>query len=279
MKKIKILTILFLGVGFFVQAQVTRFVYQVSMKIDSTASAQTENAYLDVSSEKSIFYGEKRLLRDSILSRMRTTRSFDRSAMQNLRSNLDFWVEKTPAEKSTFYTRLGRDLYFYEEDRIIEWKILTETVKIGIYETQKAETQFAGRKWYAWFTQEIPFQDGPYKFKGLPGLIVKVEDTKGDYSFDLMQTKKLENFPVFENRGTPIKIKRTAFEKQLKLYQQDPVTFLSNSFSQGGFGSGGGTSREPGGFRAQIDPNNRKRMEERILEEVKKNNNPIEILK
>jgi GLPGLI family protein len=67
-------------------------------------------------------------------------------------------------------------------------------VKIGDYQTQKAETKFGGRTWYAWFTQQVPLQDGPYKFSGLPGLIVKVQDAKGDYSFDLMQTKKLRKF-------------------------------------------------------------------------------------
>ena len=123
----------------------------------------------------------------------------------------------------------------------------------------RAETTFAGRKWYAWFTQEIPFQDGPYKFKGLPGLIIKVEDAKGDYSFDLMQTKKLAEFPTFETRGTPIKVKRADYEKQEKAYKQDPVTFMTNSFSQGSFGGSGG------GMRMQIDPNDSKQMEDLSL--------------
>ena len=35
-----------------------------------------------------------------------------------------------------------------------------------------------------------------YKFSGLPGLIVKVEDEKGDYSFDLKKPKKLLNFLI-----------------------------------------------------------------------------------
>ena len=269
----------------FLSAQTSRFVYQVTMKSDSTdkTNITTENVILDVSPEKSIFYSEGRVKRDSIMQRMRETRNFDRSAMQNLRSSIDYIVEKDLVKNITYFkTRLGRDQYIYEEDRKIDWKILPETVKIGEYEAQKAETTFAGRKWYAWFTQDIPFQDGPYKFKGLPGLIVKVEDANGDYSFDLQQSKKISEFPNFDNRGgNPIKVKRIDFEKQEKLYRKDPVSFVTNSFSQGmpapPQSMGGGNRGGGGGFR--MDSDFRKQMEERLRDEVAKNNNPIELSK
>lgn len=265
-------------------AQTSRFVYQVTMKSDSTdkANATIETARLDISPEKSLFYGEGRIKRDSVMQRMRETRNFDRNAMQNLRSSIDYIVEKDLIKNITYFkTRLGRDQYTYEEDRKMDWKILPETVKIGEYEAQKAETTFAGRKWYAWFTQDIPFQDGPYKFKGLPGLIIKVEDAKGDYSFDLQQSKKITEFPNFDNRGgNPIKVKRADFEKQEKLYRKDPVSFVTNSFSQGGAPAppqsmGGGNRGGGGGFR--MDSDFRKQMEERLRDEVAKNNNPIEV--
>lgn len=265
-------------------AQTSRFVYQVTMKSDSTdkANATIETARLDISPEKSLFYGEGRIKRDSVMQRMRETRNFDRNAMQNLRSSIDYIVEKDLIKNITYFkTRLGRDQYTYEEDRKMDWKILPETVKIGEYEAQKAETTFAGRKWYAWFTQDIPFQDGPYKFKGLPGLIIKVEDAKGDYSFDLQQSKKITEFPNFDNRGgNPIKVKRIDFEKQEKLYRKDPVSFVTNSFSQGGAPAppqsmGGGNRGGGGGFR--MDSDFRKQMEDRLKEDVAKNNNPIEV--
>jgi GLPGLI family protein len=267
-------------------AQTSRFVYQVTMKSDSTdkANATIETARLDISPEKSLFYGEGRIKRDSVMQRMRETRNFDRNAMQNLRSSIDYIVEKDLVKNITYFkTRLGRDQYTYEEDRKMDWKILPETVKIGEYEAQKAETTFAGRKWYAWFTQDIPFQDGPYKFKGLPGLIIKVEDANGDYSFDLQQSKKITEFPNFDNRGgNPIKVKRIDFEKQEKLYRKDPVSFVTNSFSQGGAPAppqsmGGGNRGGGGGFR--MDSDFRKQMEERLRDEVAKNNNPIELSK
>ena len=265
-------------------AQTSRFVYQVTMKSDSTdkANATIETARLDISPEKSLFYGEGRIKRDSVMQRMRETRNFDRNAMQNLRSSIDYIVEKDLIKNITYFkTRLGRDQYTYEEHRKMDWKILPETVKIGEYEAQKAETTFAGRKWYAWFTQDIPFQDGPYKFKGLPGLIIKVEDAKGDYSFDLQQSKKITEFPNFDNRGgNPIKVKRADFEKQEKLYRKDPVSFVTNSFSQGGAPAppqsmGGGNRGGGGGFR--MDSDFRKQMEDRLKEEVAKKNNPIEV--
>lgn len=260
-----------------VLAQATRFVYQVSMKTDSAnrEEVKTEMAYLDVTQEKSLFYAENRLKRDSLMNRMRQSGSFnfDRSQMENLRSNIDYTIEKDSKKGvKTFSARIARDQYSYDEDRTMDWKIFPETVKIGEYKAQKAQTEFGGRTWNAWFTTDIPFQDGPYKFSGLPGLIVKIEDTKGDYSFDLKETKKITEPASFSSRGNIVKVKREAYEKQMDKFKQDPLSFI-----QAGGGISGPMSRNgSSGFRSP-DPNFRKQMEERIKEQSKKNNNPIEL--
>lgn len=41
----------------------------------------------------------------------------------------------------------------------------------------------------SWYAPEIALNKGPWKFNGLPGLILKVEDSKGDYM--------IRNFSVF----------------------------------------------------------------------------------
>ena len=37
------------------------------------------------------------------------------------------------------------------------------------FDCQKAECDFRGRRWEAWFTTEIPVGEGPWKLRGLPG--------------------------------------------------------------------------------------------------------------
>jgi GLPGLI family protein len=273
MKFLKILSLL--AMPFVTAQQSTRFIYQATLTPDSTnVEKKTELAYLDTDGKKSIFYAENSMKRDSVMERMRATKNFDRTQMQNLRSNLQFTIEKDLTNQTLIYkSRIGRDNYSYSETPVFDWKILPETVKIGDYQTQKAETKFGGRTWYAWFTQEVPLQDGPYKFSGLPGLIVKVQDEKGDYSFDLMQTKKIAEIYQPLNRGQVITLSKSKYADMEKKMQKDPASFV-NAQRNGGGGRGpaGG-----GGNRPAMDPKQMQEMQKRMETEIKSRNNPIEL--
>ncbi|THV59410.1 GLPGLI family protein [Chryseobacterium candidae] len=269
-----------------VSAQTNRFVYQVTMKPDAEnkTDIKTENAYLDISPEKSVFYSENRIKRDSIMQKAFQggggRASINRDQMESLRTNISYSIEKDKTNQKTYFKdRIGRDIYSYEEDRPLNWKIESETRKIGDYKVQKAETDFGGRKWTAWFTTDLPYQDGPYKFGGLPGLIVKVEDDKGDYSFDLMKNYKIAEFPTLNQFGNTLKVKRTDYVKQQQKFKTDPMSFMS--LSAGGISAPmriGGGGRGPGGGGGNQNPADmRKRMEERVKEEARKNSNPIEL--
>ncbi|PZU91144.1 MAG: GLPGLI family protein [Chryseobacterium sp.] len=277
MKILKILSLL--AMPFVMAQQSTRFIYQVTTTPDSTNvdSRKTELAYLDTDGKKSLFYAENSLKRDSLIERMRATRNFDRTQMQNLRSNLQFTIEKDLANQNLVYkSRIGRDQYSYNETPAFDWRILPETVKIGDYETQKAETKFGGRTWYAWFTQQVPFQDGPYKFSGLPGLIIKVQDAKGDYSFDLMQTKKIAEVQQPQTRGQYINISKNKYADLEKKFQKDPVSFFNSQANGGGFGGGGRGPAGGGGGRPSA-PQDMQEMQKRMEAEIKSRNNPIEL--
>lgn len=64
------------------------------------------------------------------------------------------------------------------------WEILDETKTVLGYECIKAVTNYRGRRWIAWFTPEIPVQEGPWKLCGLPGLILEACDAARDYVFE-----------------------------------------------------------------------------------------------
>jgi len=64
-----------------------------------------------------------------------------------------------------------------ESDIDFSWKITNETKNIGNFLAYKATCQnFRGRNYTAWFTYEVPVSFGPWKFNGLPGLILEVMD-------------------------------------------------------------------------------------------------------
>ncbi|GAA3936575.1 hypothetical protein GCM10022406_20990 [Hymenobacter algoricola] len=85
-----------------------------------------------------------------------------------------------------YYDQIGQALYSYEEPApLLRWTITSATSTIAGYACQRASTTFAGRQFEAWFTREIPVAEGPYKFSGLPGLIVKISDTRHYYVFEL----------------------------------------------------------------------------------------------
>lgn len=83
------------------------------------------------------------------------------------------------------------DSYFkYEEDNNINWQLQNDFKTIGKYKVQKATAKKYGRMWIAWFAKDIPFPFGPYKFSGLPGLILEVYDDKNDYHYSLYKFGK-----------------------------------------------------------------------------------------
>lgn len=151
---------------------------------------------------------------------------------------VEYEVQKNfPENKVYLIQPVSRDTYKILEDEKVVWKISSEKQKIGSYNTQKATTDFGGRSWIAWFTQELPFQDGPYKFSGLPGLILKIEDTSGSHIMTLVANRKIPepNNDNVQNTGSftkisfgrePILVNEQQFKKAWNNYILDPAKEL-----------------------------------------------------
>lgn len=129
-----------------------------------------------------------------------------------------------------FFTNVGVG---YKEDIALPWQLTGETKKVKGYLCQKATVTYEGRNYEAWFTLDIPLQEGPYKFKGLPGLIIQIADTENEYVFDFMGIKKLdpqpESFYFFKDvdmttKATFRTIKKKFIENPFAMFSQSGIT-------------------------------------------------------
>nr|WP_293460204.1 GLPGLI family protein [Prevotella sp.] len=107
--------------------------------------------------------------------------------------------------------------YVYDDSLGIQnWGIDGDSIKnILGYNCQKATCKFRGRSWTAWFALDVPISDGPWKFYGLPGLIMEVYDEGRQQYFCIKGLQKVADTPiVFDvfNRKR-IRIDRKSFLK------------------------------------------------------------------
>lgn len=98
-----------------------------------------------------------------------------------------------------------------EEIGLINWKIENEFKEYGLYHCQKATCLFRGRFYTAWFTTEIPVSFGPWKFNGLPGLILEIFDSEHEVMFQLMSIE-------LQNLNKEVKVPSIGNEVSLKEY-------------------------------------------------------------
>ncbi len=80
----------------------------------------------------------------------------------------------------------------------ISWKLEESTKEILGYKCKKATATFRGRNYIAYYTPEISVFDGPFKFSGLPGLILSVVEDNKKISFEAvyLERKKVIAVPA-----------------------------------------------------------------------------------
>jgi GLPGLI family protein len=93
---------------------------------------------------------------------------------------------------------LGIQNYKYSESITAQnWILDDDTLTVTGYLCQKATCTFGGRNYTAWFTADIPVSNGPWKFGGLPGLILKVYDNDKLYIFECVHIEiNMEKYPI-----------------------------------------------------------------------------------
>lgn len=240
----KLLSLVLLTAFFVGNAQETanRFFYELTFKPkrDSTKMDKVMTS-LDIIKDKSLFRDFTTIAQDSLLKAeietMQKTGVYKDISKSMKMPKFAFKVTKKYPEMTIQYSEgmlngMTPVQLAYNDNPKFDWKIINEKTKIGEYNVQKATADFGGRKWTAWFSADIPFQDGPYKFYGLPGLIVKVEDADKNYSWELKGNKKVQNFEELTQMekmspggaGKIVEVSREKFEKTMEDYKKDPFS-------------------------------------------------------
>ncbi|MCD1116916.1 GLPGLI family protein [Chryseobacterium turcicum] len=293
MKKISL--VLLLTAGFFSFAQ-NRFFYDYKFIPDSTDKVNmlTEIMLLDIDKNGSKYYGQEKFIADStsqadVERQLKLNPNNISISRRDKPGMITYKVTKQyPDFKTYLFTKISSDSYKIEEDKKPEWKILPDKQKIGEYNAQKATTKYGGREWTAWFSTDLPFQDGPYKFYGLPGLIVKIEDKTGSHSMTLVGNKAMktntekemdipQGIQLYGMGGKDIEINKSQFKKVWKAYKSDPTKNMREMMAKNSETNKVIFKTKTADGREISDPNQVFReMEKKAKEGFKKNNNPIE---
>lgn len=201
-------------------------IYKVSIRPD-TLSTNTlqEHSSLLIKNNMSLFKSTQKAKSDSIalaIGKKQWENPIDGKIIVDLRNvpKVNFKDEVYfDNGKQTIYKELLKTRFSFPLEDGLVWNIENETKTIETYVCKKATTKYNNRTYIAWFSNSVPIPDGPYIFKGLPGLVLDVYDTKDYLRFTLVSLKKV---------AKPIIIMKDAFATDIKTYKKARKNFLDN---------------------------------------------------
>lgn len=179
------------------------FVYDYKCCVDTTGvmdeNYEGDQMLLQIAADgMSKFSSYKNLTVDSLIVTL-SPEQIGEAAMNGKLSNGDFMtiVKNYPDGKITCADKICMDWFRYEEEMPqLKWELTDSTATILGYECQSATCDFRGRKWTAFYTEDIPVMDGPWKLSGLPGLIMKASDEGDQYIFECIGIKSVGRRPI-----------------------------------------------------------------------------------
>lgn len=120
-------------------------------------------------------------------------------------------------------TDFGRFCYS-EDNPVISWEMLPDIKVVAGYSCSGATCNFRGRRWTVWYTSEIPISEGPWKLKGLPGLVLMAEDSQGHYCWESVSVSKRKS-PIYWYDIDWENMSREKTYKHIKWIYAHPISY------------------------------------------------------
>ena len=141
---------------------------------------------LDIGNKTTHFYDRIKQLKDSIMAKQDNTGIFDGKKLPKVVFSWELYKNYPSDGETSLLDKLSSNLYLcIEKVEVPNWEIIPDSsASIIGYKCQLAKAFFKGRLWYAWYTEDIPLNEGPWKLYGLPGLVLRAYDQRKQYIFD-----------------------------------------------------------------------------------------------
>lgn len=148
---------------------------EVNYKINFNTEIPTQkDGKLYVGNKKSIFvYGKK--------SRNEVKNKKDNSVNIVLGSITKFNYIDFVKDSIFSLDKLNEEFIVKEKKPSLQWQLYDEEKVVDSIKLRKAKLNFRGRNYVAWYTLDYPVANGPWKFHGLPGLIIEIYDESMRY--------------------------------------------------------------------------------------------------
>lgn len=215
------------------------FFYKVSFlnnkKLDRRVEAIT---VLQIGKNYTRFSDYNNIKRDSLTFTFSKKESVGATELGEYLAYTEKWKNillKDRQTKKNIYQDKAKDTYQYEENEVhLSWKLQSEKKKILVYDCFKATTEYRGRRYTAWYSPDLPFNEGPYVFGGLPGLVMEVEDDKKEYQFLLIGIEKKEMPIYLRNDKEILNVTRKQFRDVQRNYHENPGFFHATAYDLNG---------------------------------------------
>lgn len=202
-------------------AQSNRFIYEYKFKpTRDSKSFTTETYILDIHGKTAQFFDQQAIEAEKNNNKYKlTVLGYVKDPVKIKR------IAGSSANQNYYFTG-DINYYKFETNDKINWHIKSVVQKKGRWNAQLATAQYGGRLWEAWFTKEIAIPEGPYKFTGLPGLIIELKDSEDTFIFELIEIQKLnspnDNFVDGIFYKKPLEISFAQFKKLRTQQYNDP---------------------------------------------------------
>jgi GLPGLI family protein len=212
-------------------------IYQMDFQSDTTdlGSRKNEPMVLLIGKNQSLYYSYNKAVLDSTVQKYisqatATNSTISLDAKNFPKSGFGIWYRVYKKDDKIFITdHVVGDMFTYSPENSIVWEIdkNNEIKDIEGYQCKKAYTTLNHRKYTAWYIPDIPISEGPYRFKGLPGLVLEIYDDKNWTVITLASIKKKR---ILINRPeNTLQVTQKEFIEKRKEYYDDPVGYRNNN--------------------------------------------------